>query len=77
MLYEDDSFDEAGWERGNLSDEEGEDSEEGTEYAEEIYSLDKGWQLQVLEGPSRAEQRDAALVRLWAQQQLRSCLTEV
>ena len=77
MLYEDDSFDEAGWEEGNLSDEEGEDSEEGTEYAEEIYSLDKGWQLQVLEGPSRAEQRDAAQVRLWALQQLRSCLTEV
>lgn len=74
-VYEDDSSDEAGWEEGSLSDEDGEDSEKGTEYAEEIYSLDKGWQLQVLDGPSRAEQRDAAQVRLWALQQLRSCLT--
>ena len=75
VSYEDDSSDEAGWGEGSLSDEEGEDSEEGTEYAEEIYSLDRGWQLQVLDGPSRAEQRDAAQVRLWALQRLRSCLT--
>ena len=77
VLYEHDSSDEAGWQEGSLSDEEGEDTEEGTEYAEEIYSLDKGWQLQVLDGPSRAEQRDAAHVRLWAPQQLRSCFHEV
>ena len=74
VLYEHDSSDEAGWEEGSLSDEEGEDSEDGTEYAEEIYSLDKGWQLQVLDGPTRAEQRDAAQVRLWALQQLRKNL---